>query len=100
MDSVRFSLEQCVNNSADIHLLNILLHEWGNCSNVTPKLVAKSESFTDKRLARGSITRFNYLTTFTAFTCLLWIYEAFYPVVYAKIPGFLAWIGEFITPVA
>ena len=27
MDSVRFSLEQCVNNSAYIHHLNILLHE-------------------------------------------------------------------------
>jgi len=27
MDSVRFSIEQCVNNSAYIHHLNILLHE-------------------------------------------------------------------------
>lgn len=93
MDSVRFSLELCVNNSAYIHHLNILLREWGYCSNVTKKLVAKSESFQDKRLDR-SITRFNYrLTTFT-FTSLLWIYEGFYPVVYGKNTKWVpAWMG-------
>lgn len=101
MDSVRFSLELCVNNSAYIHHLNILLREWGYCSNVTKKLVAKSESFQDKRLDR-SITRFNYrLTTFT-FTSLLWIYEGFYPVVYGKNTKWVpAWMGggRIITPV-
>lgn len=37
MDSVRFSLEQGVKNSAYIHHLNLILHELGYCSNVTPK---------------------------------------------------------------
>lgn len=92
MDSVRFSLEQCVNNSAYIHHLNILLHELGYCSNVTPKLLVKSLC-----QERGSITRFNYRLTTLSFTNLLWIYEGFYVNKNKKIP---AWIGLFITPAA
>lgn len=70
MDSVRFSIEQGVKNSAYIHHLNILLHELGYCSTVTPKLVVKSEAAKDKRLDT-SIARYNYrLTTYT-FTSFL-----------------------------
>lgn len=59
---MRFSLEQGVKNSAYIHHLNIMLHELGYCSTVTPKLVKKSEALKDKRLYT-SLTRFNYRLT-------------------------------------
>lgn len=98
MDSVRFSIEQGVKNSAYIHHLNILLYELGYCSNVTPKLVVKSESMDDKRLDPTS-TRYNYRLTTYSFTSLLWVYDSFYHEVNGsmakKIPE---WIGEFITP--
>ena len=97
-DSVRFSLEQGVKNSAYIHHLNLLLHELGYCSTVTPKLVVKSEAIKDKRLD-PTLTRYNYrLTTYT-FTSFLWIFNAFYMevngVMVKRIP---CWVGEFITP--
>ena len=44
MNSVRFNLEQSVKNSAYIHHLNILLHEWGYCSNVTGKQEGESQN--------------------------------------------------------
>ncbi len=98
MDSVRFSIEQGVKNYAYIHHLNILLHELGYCSNVTPKLVVKSESMDDKRLDPTS-TRYNYRLTTYSFTSLLWVYDSFYHEVNGsmakKIPE---WIGEFLTP--
>lgn len=98
MNSVRFSLEQGVKNSAYIHHLNIFLHELGYCSNLTPKLVVKSESTVDKRLDPSS-TRYNYRLTTYSFTSLLWVYNSFYHEVEGnmkkKIPK---WIGEFITP--
>jgi len=98
MDSVRFSLEQGVKNSAYIHYLNLLLHELGYCSTVTPKLVVKSEAIKDKRLD-PTLTRYNYrLTTYT-FTSFLWIFNAFYMevngVIVKRVP---CWVGEFITP--
>jgi len=98
MDSVRFSLEQGVKNSAYIHYLNLLLHELGYCSTVTPKLVVKSEAIKDKRLD-PTLTRYNYrLTTYT-FTSFLWIFNAFYMevngVMVKRVP---CWVGEFITP--
>ena len=99
MDSVRFCIEQGVKNSAYIHHLNILLHDLGYCSNVTPKLVVKSEAIVDKRLDPRS-TRYNYRLTTHSFTSLLWIYNSFYyevnGIMTKKIP---CWIGEFITPI-
>jgi len=99
MDSVRFSIEQGVKNSAYIHDLTIILHELGYCSNVTPKLVVKSEASVDKRSDPTS-TRYNYRLTTYSFTNLLWIYNSFYHevdgVMTKKIPE---WIGEFITPI-
>jgi hypothetical protein len=70
MDSVRFSIEQGVKNSAYIHDLTIILHELGYCSNVTPKLVVKSEASVDKRSDPTS-TRYNYRLTTYSFTNLL-----------------------------
>ena len=77
MDSVRFSIEQGVNNSAYIHHINVVLHELGYCSNLIPKLLVKSESKDDKRLD-PTVTRFNYRLTTLNFTNLLWIYDSFY----------------------
>ena len=98
MDSVRFSIEQGVKNSAYIHHLNILLHELGYCSTVTPKLVVKSESINDKRLD-PTLTRYNYRLTTYSFTSFLWIYNSFYHevngIMIKRVPE---WIGEFITP--
>jgi len=99
MDSVRFSIEQGVKNSAYIHDLTIILHELGYCSNVTPKLVVKSEASVDKRSDPTS-TRYNYRLTTYSFTNLLWIYNSFYH----EVDGVMTkkiqeWIGEFITPI-
>lgn len=74
------------------------MHDLGNCSTVTPKLVVKSEAVKDKRLDT-SLTRYNYrLTTYT-FTSFLWIYDSFYHevngIMEKQIPS---WVGEFITP--
>jgi len=77
MDSIRFNIEQSINNSAYIHHLNFLLYELGYCSNIVPKLVIKSESKNDKRLDK-TVTRFNYRLSLFTFTSFLWIYESFY----------------------
>jgi hypothetical protein len=77
MDSVRFCIQQGVKNSAYIHHLNITLHDLGYCSNVTPKLVVKSEPAVDKQ-EDSTITRYNYRLITHSFTCLLWIYNSFY----------------------
>jgi ubiquinol-cytochrome c reductase cytochrome b subunit len=99
MDSVRFCIEQGVKNSAYIHHLNITLHDLGYCSNVTPKLVVKSEPAVDKR-EDPTVTRYNYRLITHSFTSLLWIYNSFYHevdgIMIKKIPY---WIGEFITPI-
>jgi len=70
MDSVRFSLELGVKNSAYIPHLTIILHELGYCSTVTPKWLAKSEASVDKRSDPTS-TRYNYRLTTNSFTSLL-----------------------------
>lgn len=99
MDSVRFSIEQGIINSAYIHHLNILLHELGYCSYITPKLVVKSESIVDKRLDPTS-TCYNYRLTTYSFTSLLWVYDSFYHKVNGKMKKKIPeWIGEFITPI-
>jgi len=99
LSSVRFNLEQGVNNSAYIHHLNLLLYNLGYCSNITPKLVIKSEGLRDNRLNKAE-TRFNYRLTLFTFTNLLWIYDSFYHkinnITVKKVP---LWIGEFITPI-
>jgi hypothetical protein len=97
MNSVRFSLEQSVKNSAYIHH-NLLLHELGYCSTGTPRLVVKSESIQNKPLDPTFI-RYNYRLTTHTFTSFLWIFNAFYTkvngVTVKRIPS---WVGEFITP--
>lgn len=40
--SVRFNLEQAINNAAYIHHVTLLFNELGYCWNVTPNLVKKS----------------------------------------------------------
>jgi ubiquinol-cytochrome c reductase cytochrome b subunit len=98
--SIRFSLEQCINNSAYIHHLSLLLYELGYCSNITPFLVKKSESLTDVKRSNKPETRFNYRLTLFTFTNFLWIYDSFYTKInginHKKVPY---WIEEFITPV-
>ena len=97
INSVRFIIEQSVNNSAYIHHLNIILYQLGYCSNITPKLVVKYEPINDKRL--DTTIRYNYRLTTFSFTSFLWIYDSFYHevngIMTKKIPK---WIGEFITP--
>jgi ubiquinol-cytochrome c reductase cytochrome b subunit len=99
LPSVRFNLEQGINNSAYIHHLNLLLYNLGYCSNIIPKLIVKSEGIYDKRLNKAE-TRFNYRLTLFTFTNFLWIYNSFYHkvngVTIKKVP---IWIEEFITPI-
>lgn len=96
--SVRFNIEQSVNNSAYIHNLSTLLYEWGYCSEFRPKLVKKSEGIFNKRLDTG-VTRFNYRLTLFTFTSFHWIYKGFYNkiegVTIKKVPRL---IGEYIRP--
>lgn len=101
LNSVRFSIEQSVNNSAYIHALSILMYNFGYCSSFTPKLVKKScpkDGVNDKRKDK-SVSRFNYRLTLFTFTSLHWIYASFYHkvngVTVKRVPE---WIGEYITP--
>ena len=93
--SVRFSIEQGINNSAYIHHLTSLFNLWGYSSYIVPKLVKKSESFDNK-----SKNRFNYRLTLYTFSSLVWIYDSFYHeingVMVKRIPY---WIEEYITPI-
>ncbi len=97
--SIRFNLEQGINNSAYIHHINLLLYNLGYCSSITPKLVIKSKSTQDKRLNKLEI-RSNYRLTLFTFTNFLWIYDSFYykinSITIKKVP---LWIEEFITPI-
>jgi hypothetical protein len=53
--SVRFNIEQGINNSAYIHNLTIYFNQLGYCSTVTPTLV-KNLIIVMKELKKGSIT--------------------------------------------
>ena len=93
--SVRFNIEQGINNSAYIHNLTLYFNQIGYCSTVTPILVKKSEN-SNERIEK----RFNYRLTLFTFTSLLWIYDSFYQ----KVDGVTkkvvpSWIGEYITPI-
>ena len=65
--SVRFSVEQGINNVAYIHSLTLYFNKLGYCSNITPRLVKKS----DTGSARDLEDRFNYRLTLYTFTSLL-----------------------------
>ena len=63
--SIRFNIEQGINNSAYIHHLTHLFYNWGYCSYIIPKLIKKYEGSSNNNL-NTSIDRFNYrLTLFT-----------------------------------
>ena len=98
--SIRFNIEQAINNTAYIHHLTLLFNELGYCSNITPTLVKKSEAITDKGLD-NTITRFNYRLCLFTFTSFVWIYDSFYHnidgVMKKRVPS---WIGEYITPLS
>ena len=98
--SIRFNIEQAINNTAYIHHLTLLFNELGYCSNITPTLVKKSEAIIDKRLD-NTVTRFNYRLCLFTFTSFVWIYDSFYHningVIIKKVPS---WIGEYITPLS
>lgn len=90
--SVRFSIEQGINNSAYIHSLTLFLNNKGYCSNITPVLVKKV--YQNERW-------FNYRLTLFTFTSLMWIYDSFYTENEGSsgrkkiVPS---WIGEYLTP--
>ena len=91
--SVRFNIEQGINNTAYIHSLTLHFNKLGYCSNVTPSLVKKYDTDQNE-------DRFNYRLTLFTFTSLLWIYDSFYQnvdgITKKVVPS---WIGEYITPV-
>ena len=94
--SVRFSIEQGINNTAYIHNLTLYFNKLGYCSNITPHLVKKSDKDSEKELE----DRFNYRLTLYTFTSLWWIYHSFYKDVNGKkIKAIPSWIGEYITPI-
>ena len=90
--SVRFNIEQGINNSAYIHNLTLYFNKIGYCSNITPVLVKKYDK-------KDSINRFNYRLSLFTFTSLFWIYDSFYKEINGikkKVVPF--WIEEYITP--
>jgi len=90
--SVRFNLEQGINNTAYIHNLTLYFNKLGYCSNITPILVKKQ----DKEKIED---RFNYRLTLFTFTSLMWIYDSFYVNVNGNKKKVVpSWIGEYITP--
>ena len=91
-DSVRFNIEQGINNAAYIHSLTIYLNKLGYCSNATPTLV--------KKYHKGDIEdKFNYRLSLFTFTSLSWIYDSFYKQVNGVTQKVVpSWIGEYITP--
>lgn len=90
--SVRFSIEQGLNNTAYIHHLTTYLNERGYCSNVTPVLV--------KKQLKGKENWFNYRLTLFSFTSLLWIHDSFYHEVNGTtIKVVPIWISEYLTPI-
>ncbi len=71
--SVRFNIEQGINNSAYIHSLTLYFNSIGYCSNITPKLVKRYDN------PKQDINiRFNYRLSLFTFTSLVWIYDSFY----------------------
>jgi len=97
--SVRFHIEQGINNAGYIHHLTNLFHNWGYSSYVIPKLIKKSESIEDKR-SDLSFDRFNYRLTLFTFSSFVWIYDSFYikkkGITIKRVPE---WIEEYITPI-
>jgi ubiquinol-cytochrome c reductase cytochrome b subunit len=99
--SVRFSIEQSINNSAYIHHLTNIFNNWGYSSYIVPKLVKKSESKNqNSNLLNNKNDRFNYRLTLFTFSSLIWIYDSFYieenRKIIKKVP---VWIDEFVTPI-
>ena len=99
--SVRFSIEQSINNSTYIHHLTDLFNNWGYCSYIVPKLVKKNESVNENyKLFIRSSDRFNYRLTLFTFSSLVWIYDSFYIEKEGKIIKRVPeWIEEYITPI-
>ena len=101
--SIRFNIEQAISNAAYIHHITLLFNELGYCSNITPRLVKKSEAVLDKRIDK-TVARFNYRLSLFTFTSFVWIYDSFYYEMPSnhndsrakKVP---CWIGEYLTPV-
>jgi hypothetical protein len=97
--SIRFNIEQGTSNSAYIHHLTYLFHDWGYTSYIVPKLIKKSESINDKRIDKLN-DRYNYRLTLFTFSSLSWIYDSFYVKIdNVTIKKVLLWIEEYITPV-
>lgn len=91
LDSIRFNIEQGINNSAYIHHLALSIYELGYSARPIPKLVEKSGPL--------NIKRFNYRLTFLTFTNFLWIYDSFYKSVDGvRLKCVPFWIDEYLTP--
>ena len=92
LDSVRFNIEQSINNAAYIHHLTLNFYNLGYCARPIPTLVKKS----DKEIQN----RFNYKLTLFTFTNLIWIYDSFYKTVNGinkkSIPFFIA---DYLSPI-
>ena len=75
-NSVRFNIEQGIENSGYIHYLTNYFHRKGYCSYIVPKLVGKKTK--DKNW-------FNYRLTLYTYSSLLWIHDSFYQEVNGKL---------------
>ena len=72
LDSIRFSVEQGIVNSAYIHYLANLFYSLGYCARPVPTLINKT--FAKKEIEN----HLNYRLTLFTFTSLSWIYDSFY----------------------
>ena len=98
--SIRFNLEQAINNAAYIHHVTLLSNELGYCSNITPNLVRKSEGIIDTRID-NTVAIFNYRLSLFTFTYFVWIYDSFYSESNGMtIIKVTCWIDQYITPLS
>lgn len=94
--SVRFNIEQGINNAAYIHNLTLYFNKMGYCSNVTPTLVKKYHKY---NIGERSEEIFNYRLSLHTFSSLMWIFDSFYiqenNVIKKVVPS---WIENYLTP--
>ena len=92
LNSIRFNIEQSINNSAYIHYLTLFFYNLGYCARPIPTLVKKSDKDIENR--------FNYRLSLFTFTSFNWIYDSYYQnindVTKKRVPFYIA---DYLTPV-
>lgn len=93
LNSIRFNIEQGINNTAYIHYLSLLIFNLGYCSKPVPTLIKKSNKYLKIQ------DQFNYKLTLFTFSSFSWIYDSFYKTVNGKtVKKVPFYIADYLTP--